>query len=933
MTATDLVLLKRWQTRRDPEAFQELVHRHANMVFATCRRVLGNAADAEEVAQDCFLSLADSANKPTRSLGGWLHVLATSRARDRIRGDVRRRQREERFAAEQEPSVENPDAVAILDDALAALPDRLREPLVVHFLEGLTHAETAKRLGVSRPTVTRRINKALEKLREEMRGRKAVITVAALTKLMTAEAASAAPATLIAQLGTIALNASPYAVAAGGGGLLVYGLGAVAIIAILAGLVGIAAPRALQWAQTQNAQNTVVATPDDLSIAAVGIAVTTVVETLETTSSVTETTDVVVETSEFVVETFPDPAGARIHGYVYDLAGNPAKDVHVEVHNDQEAFEAGGEDRTDEEGHYSIDGVSPTGMLYVQASQRSPALRSPPFEIGAVVAGQDYEADLVLHDTLVSGVVVDDSGRVIPGAKVAAQMAEVKIYGTLPVAVADSLGRFEISGLFAGEHKMSVRIGGRANPYIEASRINLNKGEHRTGLRLVHEVGRNRWIWGSITDIESNPIKGAKVDVYTVTHDESTFATTDVDGTFLIAMENDGPFYVQVGHREFSGALKRNVMPDTGPLYITLEPYGGLQGTVVDGQSNNPIQQFEVKESVPVSEEPDTMYHTRWRAVNDPNGAFSMARLSRGQKTVHIRANGFADAEQTVQIRSGADTSGVVIAMNRARRISGSVVDHIGQPVVGARVFAGPLPSSFRSSTLRTQEPVLTDAEGRFEISDASTKLQMVSASHHAYAPVSQPVSSDLSAIQIVLYEGGSASGTVTLNGAPAINATVFALLNPESHPVSIARARTGEQGEFELPNVGPGPVLVYADLDLEPPYGERNISRTITVDDGKITPVYFDFKIGEAGVEGMVSLDGLPIADAVVVVSIGANRQEPESSNVRSDANGHYRIEGLLSGTYELRVLIPGLDQAVQPAATTITLTEDDLLHLDLTH
>jgi RNA polymerase sigma factor (sigma-70 family) len=925
MTATDLVLLKRWQTRRDPEAFQELVHRHANMVFATCRRVLGNAADAEEVAQDCFLSLADSANKPTRSLGGWLHVLATSRARDRIRGDVRRRQREERFAEEQEPKRESPEAVAILDDALATLPDQLREPLVVHFLEGLTHAETAKRLGVSRPTVTRRINKALTKLREEMRGRNAVITAAALTKLLTAESASAAPATLIAQLGTIALNASPYAVAAGGGGLFIYGLGAVVIIAILAGVVGIAAPRVLQRSQTQNAQNTVVTTVETRSTASAETTVATVVETSQLSS--------VVETIVVSDGTPVDPAGARIHGFVYDLAGEPVSGIQVEAHNAEDVSGAKGKAETAANGHYEISGIAPTGILFVHAFDRSSEIRSAPYEIPAVLAGRDYEVDLTLHESSVSGVVVDDKGRTIKDAEVAAMIADVKIYGRLPMSDTDDSGRFEIAGLFAGEYKMSVRIGGRQNPFVEVSRIELGEGQRRSGLRLVYEVPGNRWIWGTVTDSESNPLSDVKVQAYNQTHTESTFATSQPDGSYLIALDGDGPFYVSALHREFSGAFHRNVLPDAGPLHITMESYGGLEATVVDGSSGKPIPQFEVKEMIPVSDAPDTMYHENWRAVSNPNGVFTMARLNRGPHTVHVRASGYANTEQRVQIYPGVETPGVAIEMDPARRIAGLVVDDSSQPVVGARVFAGPLPSNFRSSTMRTQEPVLTDAEGRFEIEDASTMQQSVSAFHHAYAPITQSVSGDLNAIRIVLHEGGSLSGAVTVNGSPAIDASVFAVLNPESHPVSIARANTDDNGDFELSKIGPGLVTAYADLDLERPYGERNMSHTIEVNDGKTTPIYFDFKIGNAGIEGMVSVDGVPISDALVLVSTGATRLESESANIRSDAEGRYRIEGLAPGSYELKTFIPGLDQVLQPESVTATLTSDNILHFDLVY
>ena len=47
MQRSDSALLERWISVRDPEAFAEIIDRHAGMVLAACRRILGNVADAE----------------------------------------------------------------------------------------------------------------------------------------------------------------------------------------------------------------------------------------------------------------------------------------------------------------------------------------------------------------------------------------------------------------------------------------------------------------------------------------------------------------------------------------------------------------------------------------------------------------------------------------------------------------------------------------------------------------------------------------------------------------------------------------------------------------------------------------------------------------------------------------------------------------------
>ncbi|MEK7794858.1 MAG: sigma factor, partial [Candidatus Hydrogenedentota bacterium] len=60
MGSSDALLLERWVLERDAGAFREIVLRHGGMVYGTCRRILGNPADAEEIAQDCFLRLAET---------------------------------------------------------------------------------------------------------------------------------------------------------------------------------------------------------------------------------------------------------------------------------------------------------------------------------------------------------------------------------------------------------------------------------------------------------------------------------------------------------------------------------------------------------------------------------------------------------------------------------------------------------------------------------------------------------------------------------------------------------------------------------------------------------------------------------------------------------------------------------------------------------
>lgn len=95
MAVFDRQLLAQWVAQRDADAFGALVVRHLPMVYGTCRRILGDASEAEGVAQECFEILAERASTRVGGyLGAWLHRVATNRALSRLRSDARRKARE-----------------------------------------------------------------------------------------------------------------------------------------------------------------------------------------------------------------------------------------------------------------------------------------------------------------------------------------------------------------------------------------------------------------------------------------------------------------------------------------------------------------------------------------------------------------------------------------------------------------------------------------------------------------------------------------------------------------------------------------------------------------------------------------------------------------------------------------------------------------------
>lgn len=215
MNEADVVLLETWMRERNAEAFKTLAKRYAGMVYGTCRRILNNPGEAEEVAQECFEILAATKEPVGEYLAPWLHRVACNRSLTRLRSERRRKEREAQFAAELEAGREVAwkDIYGFVDEAIAELPDQLRIPVVAHFLDDQTHSAIALTLGISRRTVTNRIDSGVELLRKVLKSRGVAMTGMALAGLIKANVAEAAPPTLIINLGKLALSGAKHAAA------------------------------------------------------------------------------------------------------------------------------------------------------------------------------------------------------------------------------------------------------------------------------------------------------------------------------------------------------------------------------------------------------------------------------------------------------------------------------------------------------------------------------------------------------------------------------------------------------------------------------------------------------------------------------------------------------------------------------------------------
>jgi RNA polymerase sigma factor (sigma-70 family) len=151
------------------------------MVLGVCRRVLGNAADADDAFQATFLIFIRKARTLARpeQVAGWLHAVAL-RVAQKARADrARLREREAEIVDTVDPAdPTNPDPASdewdlrrTLDEELDRLPEKYRLPIVLCELEGRTLEEAARLLGWPRGTVAGRLSRGRELLRQRLKRR------------------------------------------------------------------------------------------------------------------------------------------------------------------------------------------------------------------------------------------------------------------------------------------------------------------------------------------------------------------------------------------------------------------------------------------------------------------------------------------------------------------------------------------------------------------------------------------------------------------------------------------------------------------------------------------------------------------------------------------------------------------------------------------
>lgn len=167
-------------------ALNDIMARHAERVFHYLLRSLQNEEDAADLAQETFTRVYHNRRKfnPKQKFTTWLYAIAGNLVRDRFRWRVRHPQVsldagthdeeipfKETFADSApapDETLQKAERASAVKAAIAALPQELREPLILAVYEGLSQAEIGDILGCSPKAVETRIYRARNQMRERL---------------------------------------------------------------------------------------------------------------------------------------------------------------------------------------------------------------------------------------------------------------------------------------------------------------------------------------------------------------------------------------------------------------------------------------------------------------------------------------------------------------------------------------------------------------------------------------------------------------------------------------------------------------------------------------------------------------------------------------------------------------------------------------------
>lgn len=154
----------------DDKAFCCLIDRHYMFIYKVAYKWVGNKEDAEDLAQDVCVKLAHklSLYSPDAKFTTWLYKVIANAARDLAKSSQRKSLKvdlDDVILESQDPNQEEKMIQAQAIQTLDELPLKIKEAVILVYIEGFNHAEAAKILGCAETTISWRVFQGKKRLK------------------------------------------------------------------------------------------------------------------------------------------------------------------------------------------------------------------------------------------------------------------------------------------------------------------------------------------------------------------------------------------------------------------------------------------------------------------------------------------------------------------------------------------------------------------------------------------------------------------------------------------------------------------------------------------------------------------------------------------------------------------------------------------------
>jgi RNA polymerase sigma factor (sigma-70 family) len=755
--APDAFLLAEVGLSRSQEAFRLLVLRYVDLVHSSAIRQIHDSHLAEEITQAVFLLLWQRAGalKSGSQLGGWLLLTTRNIARNLHKREDRLRRRERKAAMmnpELDPSLpaQANEVLPLLDDAMARLPATDRDVIVERFFHSRTHHEVAEKLGLSEHAASKRVSRALIKLRNILEGQGVSASDAMLSSLMSAAALKpAAPVALVATIhSTIPAGAASPTITALAKGVATAAAKSTVMTLVIAGVIAIAAVagvivvlhahgpkpsiqaaipakplapviapavadsrtvtlmmidpetnKPIENAQVEvqlegNKQTTRPAGAD-------GKVVLTAPMRFQYLQILARAPDRVPMGFTFRNSTFhgdllsaymiPMEKGTRIGGIVTDEDGEPLGDAEVRVNNYDQLPDAASVMlnevvHTDADGKWHIDDA-PSKLENVSFEINQPGFpKGQSFYQNQVASLRAETYTAVLKHHL--GIELD--GVVLDPNGKPIQGANVVVARDRYLSNKPS-ARTDSDGKFhvenvTDEYQIVVTATARGYGPAQVTLPDAKKSTISKPLEL--KLSSPVTLQGTVVDKSGKPIAGATVDAERWRDNRALSWSTKTDsrGQFVWKDAPAEPFQINIYKNSMGGINEMDVTAGKEPIKATLYPELKIHGNVVDAQTHEPIPKFHI------------IYGIRWPRQTDVSWQTQSARsLGKGtyDATITSFSNGGklrveADNYLPIDSRLIQQSEGAItldFEMKKGSGPAGTVVDGDGKIVRDAEVI------------------------------------------------------------------------------------------------------------------------------------------------------------------------------------------------------------------------------------------------------